>query len=133
MKLAILFAVFLGGALGSLLRYFIGLGVEQAGVTVLLAEILATSIVNIAGAGFLGLVHSKSFSKSEKARAFWGPGFAGGFTTMSGLALITAGSRLGLSDIGYLFWFAVVVQFVLGVLAYASMRSHFDSRAGSVS
>ena len=132
MKLAILFAVFLGGALGSLSRYFIWLGIEQAAVSLWVAEMIATSIVNIAGAGFLGLVHSKSFSSSEKSKAFWGSGFAGGFTTMSGLALITAGSGLGLSPVGYLFWLAVVVQFVLGILAYASMRVHFDSRAGSV-
>ena len=133
MKLAILFAIFLGGALGSLLRYAIWLGIDQAGASVLLVDLLVTSIVNIAGAGFLGFVHSSAFNKSEKAKAFWGSGFAGGFTTMSGLALITAGSTLGLSEIGYLYWLGVAAQFVLGILAYWFVRSGFEKTKGRVS
>ena len=38
---------------------------------------------------------------------------------MSGLALITAGAELGLSSIGYLYWLAVFIQIVVGVLVYA--------------
>jgi fluoride exporter len=127
-----LFAIFLGGALGSLSRYAIWLGVEQADFSVLVADLLVTSIVNIAGAGFLGFVHSPAFKESEKAKAFWGSGFAGGFTTMSGLALITAGASLGLSEIGYLYWLAVASQFVVGILAYWFVRSSFEKTKGSV-
>jgi fluoride ion exporter CrcB/FEX len=132
LKLAILFAIFLGGALGSLSRYAIWLGVQQAGVTVLVFDLVTTSIVNVAGAAFLGFVHSTVFKGTEKAKAFWGSGFAGGFTTMSGLALITAGESLGLSDIGYLYWLAVAIQFVVGVLAYWFVRSSFEKAQGSV-
>lgn len=132
MKLALLFAIFLGGALGSLSRYAIWVGASQAGVSVLIFDLVATSIVNIAGAAFLGFVHSSAFRMSEKAKAFWGSGFAGGFTTMSGLALITAGSSLGLSEIGYLYWLAVASQFVVGVLAYWFVRSSFGITKGSV-
>lgn len=132
MKLTVLFAIFLGGSLGSLSRYVIWLGVEQAGISLWIAEIVATSIVNIFGAGFLGFVHSKSFTSNKTAKAFWGSGFAGGFTTMSGLALITAGAGFGLSQIGYLFWFAVIVQFILGILAYAAVRVRLDSKPESV-
>lgn len=127
-----MFAIFLGGALGSLSRYALWLGVEQAQVSVLLVELLSTSVVNIAGASFLGFVHSSAFNKGEKAKAFWGSGFAGGFTTMSGLALITAGASLGLSEIGYLYWLAVASQFVVGILAYWFVRSSFEKTKGSV-
>jgi fluoride exporter len=132
LKLAILFAIFLGGALGSLSRYATWVGVEQTGASVLVFELLATSIVNIAGAGFLGFVHSSAFNKGEKAKAFWGSGFAGGFTTMSGLALIIAGTSLGLSEIGYLYWLAVAIQFVVGILAYWFIRTSFEKTKGSV-
>jgi fluoride exporter len=132
LKLAILFAIFLGGALGSLSRYAIWLGAEQAGTSVLFFDLVATSIVNIAGAGFLGFVHGRAFKGTEKAKAFWGSGFAGGFTTMSGLALITVGSALGLSEIGYLYWLAVAIQIVVGILAYWFVRSSFEAAKGSV-
>lgn len=132
MKPAILLAIFLGGALGSLSRYAIWIGVQQAGVSGLFSDLVATSIVNIAGAAFLGFVHCTAFKGAEKAKAFWGSGFAGGFTTMSGLALITAGTSLGLSEIGYLYWIAVAIQFVLGILAYWFVRSGFEKTQGSV-
>jgi fluoride ion exporter CrcB/FEX len=121
-----LFAVFLGGALGSIARFSIFLGVEQAGVAIDAIELVATSVVNIAGAGFLGFVHSKAFRVSQRSKAFWGSGFAGGFTTMSGLALITASSDLGLSARGYLYWLVVILQVALGILAYWFIRSRFD-------
>jgi len=133
LKTKTLFAIFLGGAAGSMARFSIFLGVEQAGVPNFLMELLATSIVNLAGAAFLGFMHSAVFKASDRAKAFWGSGFAGGFTTMSGLALITAGANLGLSELGYLYWLAVLLQFVLGVLAYWFTRNYFDNRKVLVS
>jgi fluoride exporter len=132
LKLAILLAIFLGGALGSLSRYLIWLAAPQAGVSVLIVDLLVTSIVNITGASFLGFVHSSSFNKSKKVKAFWGSGFAGGFTTMSGLALITAGASLGLSENGYLYWLAVASEFVVGILAYWFVRSSFEKTKSQV-
>jgi CrcB protein len=133
LNFALLFAIFLGGAMGSLARYLVWLGSEQVGISLVVFELVATAVVNIAGAGFLGFVHSRSFKASEKSRAFWGSGFAGGFTTMSGLALITAGTSLGLSEIGYLYWLGVAAQFVLGILAYWFIRSGFEKTKGRVS
>jgi fluoride exporter len=133
LNFALLFAIFLGGAMGSLARYLVWLGSEQVGISLVVFELVATAVVNIAGAGFLGFVHSRSFKASEKSRAFWGSGFAGGFTTMSGLALITAGTSLGLSEIGYLYWLGVAAQFVLGILAYWFIRSGFERTKGRVS
>lgn len=133
MNFALLFAVFAGGAMGSLARYLVWLGSEQVGLSLLVFDLVATSVVNIAGAGFLGFVHSRRFKASEKTKAFWGSGFAGGFTTMSGLALITAGSALGLSEVGYLYWLGVAAQLVLGILAYWFVRSGFEKTKGQVS
>jgi fluoride ion exporter CrcB/FEX len=132
LSIALLFAVFAGGAMGSAARYLVWPGTGQVGVSVLVFELVATAVVNIAGAGFLGFVHSRAFNASEKAKAFWGSGFAGGFTTMSGLALITAGSAMGLSEIGYLYWLCVAGQFVVGILAYWLVRSSFEKTKGQV-
>jgi len=132
LNIALLFAVFAGGALGSVARYLVWLGTEQVGISSVVFELLATAVVNIAGAGFLGFVHSRAFNASEKAKAFWGSGFAGGFTTMSGLALITAGTSLGLSGIGYLYWLGVAAQFAVGTLAYWFVRSSFENTKGQV-
>jgi fluoride ion exporter CrcB/FEX len=133
LNIALLFAVFAGGAMGSVARYLVWLGSGQVGISLVVFDLVATTVVNIAGASFLGFVHSRAFKASEKTRAFWGSGFAGGFTTMSGLALITAESTLGLSEIGYLYWLGVAAQFVLGILAYWFVRSGFEKTKGRVS
>jgi CrcB protein len=80
------FLVFLGGGLGSLLRYAIGSGLEiSVGST--LAGMLSLFFVNVTGAFFLGLVSFHPFFARNNRKSFWGSGFAGGFTTMSGVAL----------------------------------------------
>jgi CrcB protein len=113
-----LLAVFVGGALGTLARFAVGVFVDGANLESLAGQLVATSIVNLAGAFLLGVVHSIGTSRTETWKGFFGPGLAGGFTTMSGLALITAGSELGASNVSYLYWIAVSVQFAAGVLAY---------------
>jgi CrcB protein len=80
------FLVFLGGGLGSLLRYAIGSGLEiSVGST--LAGMLSLFFVNVTGAFFLGLVSFHPAFANSSRKSFWGSGFAGGFTTMSGVAL----------------------------------------------
>jgi CrcB protein len=106
----VLGAVFLGGAIGSIARFLVILGVDELALQDLSQELVATSIVNLAGAFLLGFVHVIGSSRSEIWKGFFGPGLAGGFTTMSGLALITAGAELGLSSVGY--------QLVLGIFTY---------------
>ena len=118
MRPKVLAAVFVGGALGTLARFGILVTVESFSFAQLTQELVSTSIVNLFGAWLLGFVHGIGASKSELWKGFWGPGIAGGFTTMSGLALITAGAELGLSGESYLYWLAVSVQLALGVLAY---------------
>jgi CrcB protein len=106
--------VFLGGALGTSLRYLIEIlvgGMPQG-------QIVLTSFVNLLGAALLGFVSVHKFFASSSSQGLWGVGFFGGFTTMSGLAVITAGSDLGLSPVGPIYWLVVLMQLVLGVAAY---------------
>jgi fluoride ion exporter CrcB/FEX len=114
----VLGAVFLGGAIGSIVRFLVILGVDGLTLQDLSQELVATSIVNLTGAFLLGFVHLIGASRSDAWKGFFGPGLAGGFTTMSGLALITAGAELGLSSVGYLYWIAVAIQLVLGIFTY---------------
>ena len=118
MQAKVLGAVFLGGAIGSIARFFVILGVDELALQDLSQELIATSIVNLAGAFLLGFVHVIGASRSDTWKGFFGPGLAGGFTTMSGLALITAGAELGLSSVGYLYWIAVAIQLVFGIFTY---------------
>ena len=112
-----LLAIFLGGALGSALRYLVFLGVEGSSLTEPEIALVATSIVNLLGAFVLGVVQARNLPSSPKL-AFWGTGVAGGFTTMSGLTLITHQQNLGPFGNGTIFWLAVVLQLILGVLAF---------------
>lgn len=134
MRAKVLAAVFVGGALGTLARFALGLGLDVLPLEDLMGQLVATSVVNLLGALFLGWIHGVGSSRSESWRGFWGPGVAGGFTTMSGLALITAGAELGLSNVGYLYWIAVAVQLALGILAYwlgKQLADERSSKAGS--
>ena len=128
MRARVLLAVFVGGALGTLARFAVGLFVDGVNLDHLAGQLVTTSIVNLAGAFLLGVVHSIGTSRTETWKAFFGPGLAGGFTTMSGLALITAGSELGASNLSYLYWIAVSLQLALGVLAYWFGKQIADSR-----
>jgi CrcB protein len=71
---------FLGGAIGSVLRFEISQVLPQS---------IWLWIVNILGALVLGFINTnKSFAKPN-LQAFWGTGFAGGFTTLSSLITFT--------------------------------------------
>jgi fluoride exporter len=130
----VLGAVFLGGAIGSIARFFVILGADELALQDLSQELVATSIVNLTGAFLLGFVHVIGATRSDTWKGFFGPGLAGGFTTMSGLALITAGAELGLSNVGYLYWIAVAIQLVLGILTYwlgTTLASRRSSKVAS--
>lgn len=118
MPTKVLWAVFAGGAIGTFARYLVLLAITLSGVSDTWLDLLVTTVVNLTGAFALGVIQSASSNKSDAWSGFWATGVAGGFTTMSGLALITAGSELGLADNGYLYWLAVFAQVVVGVLFY---------------
>ncbi len=104
------FLVFLGGGLGALLRYLIA-SVLELTIGHDITGSLYLFIVNIAGAVFLGLVAAM---KTESQRIFWGAGFTGGFTTMSGVAifLYTQTPQVALP--------AAAIMFGLGFIGYAA-------------
>ncbi len=104
--------VFAGGALGSLLRFLVG---------EVLDNLVALAVVNLLGAAFLGWFNGSvaaakpKFTGSAPAQ-FWGAGFAGGFTTMSGLAMafvLLTGSAPIILAASYL-----VAMFAFGIFAY---------------
>ena len=114
------FLVFLGGGLGSLLRYALGSGLELSlGST--LAGMLSLFIVNVTGAFFLGIVSFHPYFSNENRKSFWGSGFAGGFTTMSGVALfVYQQSSLTITS----------VMFALGFFAFAAGVALGKKKAG---
>jgi fluoride ion exporter CrcB/FEX len=106
--------VFAGGAIGTSVRYSIELLVGNLPQ----GQIFVTSFVNLLGAALLGIVSAHKFFTSPKQQSFWAVGLLGGFTTMSGLAVITASAEFGLSEFGTIYWLLVLIQLVIGVGAY---------------
>ena len=100
--------VFLGGALGTMLRYLlsdlISLNFDYPS-----GELIALTVVNLIGAYVLGLAAKMPFFQSFFCRNFLAAGFAGGFTTMSAVTLFIDSQGLGW-EIGAMMFF--------GVLAY---------------
>ena len=78
---------FFGGALGSLLRFAIS---ETS------TSLVALFIVNIVGALLVGFFAGHSWFRSESRRNFWSTGFAGGFTTLSAIAVLPLTETLDL-------------------------------------
>ena len=76
-----LLAVALGGAIGSLVRYLIAESVPNYPIAIFIA--------NLVGVAVAGLISFRLLT-SELSKIFWIPGFAGGLTTFSSVALILA-------------------------------------------
>ena len=71
--------VFLGGGMGSVLRYLVQLSC---------GSLRGTLIVNLVGSFFIGYVVEK-FAAREQLRMFLAPGLLGGFTTFSAFSYET--------------------------------------------
>jgi fluoride exporter len=100
--------VFLGGALGTMLRYLIS-ELINLNIDYPSGELIAMTVVNLLGAYFLGLTAKYPYFQSLGCKNLWAYGFAGGFTTMSAVTLFI--DSQGLS------WEIAAMMFV-GVLAY---------------
>lgn len=104
-----------GGAAGSFVRF---------GISLFTAQAVALLIVNLAGAALLGwfnAISQKPDSKlsSDSAKALWSVGFAGGFTTVSGLAMFFVSDILTTGGASIVVSFLyVVIQLILGIAAY---------------
>ncbi len=103
--------VFLGGGLGSLARWLVAVLLDHliAAASVQLAVLF---IVNLLGAGLLGVINGGKLSASEDVKSFWGAGFCGGFTTMSGLAIAIDSAVISP-------WLTVLMIFA-GLVVYAA-------------
>lgn len=94
--------VFLGGSVGTLLRYLVGLGFSQMGAAPGVASLLGPSFaldtlgVNLVGALLLGITVGFVTARGGPTRSqvrfrlFFGTGAMGGFTTYSTFALQTS-------------------------------------------
>ena len=97
----LLFVAF-GGAAGSLLRYVITESVSNYPIAIFIS--------NVIGVGIAGLIAFR-LSIADLSKLFWIPGFAGGLTTFSSVALIHA-DKSTLSAIAY-FYGTVVASIAL--------------------
>ena len=100
--------IFIGGALGTMIRYLIftlSIGLAEYPTY----ELIALFIVNLLGAFFLGITARHPYFQLESCRNLWGVGFAGSFTTMSALTMFI--------DYQGLSW-EIGAMLVLGVLLY---------------
>ena len=93
--------------MGTALRYGLSLAVDDT-LVVLFA-------VNLLGAAALGWFNGHPHFATDERRALWAVGFAGGFTTMSGVALFM-GNNIFFAFNEALLW--VALMFALGFAAY---------------
>ena len=91
-----------GGAAGSLLRHVITESVSNYPIAIFIS--------NVVGVGVAGFIAFR-ISNSDLSKLFWIPGFAGGLTTFSSVALIHADTST-LSAIAY-FYGTVVASIAL--------------------
>jgi fluoride ion exporter CrcB/FEX len=103
--------VFLGGAIGSMLRPLLHDFVAGY-FAAPQSEIIALSVVNLLGSYFLGLVIRHPLFFGDLRQAFFGTGLAGGFTTMSAVTMFIVFEDLT-SDIA-LMLFGSVICFAAG-------------------
>jgi fluoride ion exporter CrcB/FEX len=99
--------VFAGGTLGTLLRF---------GLDITLGSFFAVAAVNIVGSGVVGWINSDPRIERIGRRQFWAVGFSGGFTTMSGVALLNATGITASLSAGLPFNFQLL-GYVLGIFA----------------
>jgi CrcB protein len=122
------FAVAIGGAVGSVARHGVNVGLARA-----TGEVMpyATAIVNIAGSAIIGalagLIAGGRWNPGSAVQAFVFVGLLGGFTTFSSLALdtltLTRGSRPGMAA------FNISIQLGFGLLmAFVGYRLGLGSR-----
>jgi len=96
-----------GGAVGSFLRYLLVELIGEYPLSILLANLLG-----IALAGVIAL----RTNRSESRTLFWIPGFCGGLTTFSSVAVIHA-EKSALVGIGYFYGTVVLSMALLFLIA----------------
>lgn len=97
---------FVGGALGTFFRWWLGYAIDSS--------LWAVALVNLAGAFAIGFVNGHTWFNTDARRALFSIGFCGGFTTLSALMTNVV------SPITALF---VILEFVAGVAVYLVGRN----------
>jgi fluoride ion exporter CrcB/FEX len=110
--------VFAGGALGTLLRFSFDMS---------LGSLLSVAAVNIVGSGLIGWFNSDPRISKIGRRLFLAVGFSGGFTTMSGVALLTASGIAAPLSAGQPVSFGLF-GYVFGIFA-ASLLAYWGAHA----
>jgi CrcB protein len=97
---------FLGGALGTLVRFalFFTFG-----------DLPSVIFVNLVGAALIGWLNGNKKYNTDELNALWKIGFAGGFTTMSGFAALIVLYTQGIGMVAIAFALLITV---LGLGAY---------------
>ena len=101
--------VFAGGTFGTLLRF---------GFDISLGSLFSVAAVNIIGSGVIGWINSDPRTERVSRRQFWAVGFSGGFTTMSGVALLNATGITASLSAGLPFNFQLL-GYVLGIFVFS--------------
>jgi fluoride ion exporter CrcB/FEX len=70
---------FVGGALGTFFRWWLGTLIEP--------NLYAVAVVNLIGAFAIGFFNGHRYFHTDARRAFYAVGFCGGFTTLSSMML----------------------------------------------
>jgi fluoride ion exporter CrcB/FEX len=97
----------LGGVAGSLTRYLF-----TESITSYPIAILISNLIGVAVAGLFAF----RLTPSELSKHFWIPGFAGGLTTFSSVALIYA-ERIDLLVVGYFYGTVLLSLAILYAIA----------------
>lgn len=100
--------VFLGGVLGTMLRYLLFELIATL-AEYPTYELIALFVVNLLGAFFLGVTARYPYFQLETCRNLWGVGFAGAFTTMSAVTLFIDFEGFGIE---------IALMLLLGFLLY---------------
>ena len=110
---------FLGGALGTLLRF---------GLFFVFGDLISTLLVNLFGAALIGWLNANPRFSHDAARALWKTGFTGGFTTMSGVTSVLV---LGQSLSGPILFMTEFIFLATGIGVYLFVTWFFTRRVSN--
>ena len=107
--------IFLGGALGAMARYMFNelAIINFPGET---SQLISLFAINLFGAYLLGLTVRHPYFTSG-CKNLWGPGFAGGFTTMSGVTVFMA-----VTDLDQWIWGMLIAGFITFSIGFRQGR-----------
>jgi CrcB protein len=111
-----IFFVFLGGGLGSVGRYLLGIWLNARFPNFPLGTFSA-NMLGCAVLGFSAYVLSQYFPENKPQAAFWLVGFCGGFTTFS--SFIQENQRIGLLEFSVPSFFYFLGSLIMGFVALA--------------